>query len=637
VFRRKDFNLCRRPGALIDSATGPQMSGLPMRRSKISKLRKLAFGLIVACFAIGVLEATLAVLGIVPKNQRRDSYVGFVGNVPLFVEKDGHRITNPLKLSYFNQQSFSIRKPAGTKRVFCLGGSTTFGHPYEDSTSFCGWLRRMLEHVEPSKFEVINCGGVSYASYRIALMMEELIQYEPDVFIVYCGHNEFLEARSYGEQRDPGLIARAERGFSKLRISGLFDQLLSRSYRDEKKESRLAAEVDVILDHTDGPESYHRDDIHRAGVVRHYEESLERLIGLAESVGAEMILVKPESNLSQFSPFKSERSQLAFADSVRWEKVIRKARQARDEGKLDVACEHYVEACSIETRDAELLFETGKVLSDLGKHNEAEAYFRRARDEDVCPLRAPSEIIAVIERIGTTHQLSVVDYPLIISRRSYALTGQTIPGNECFLDHVHPTIEAHGDLAVALFNVMQQKRLMISAHAPESLRQTVEPELLASLDRRQQSLGMTRVAQVLAWAGKTREGLASARRAVELSPDSSEAVSQLGRMLEKAGEKEAALVEYQKAVDLNGDDSLARSRLASALFLNNSISEAREHWMRAVETTPASAPLSFRVELQVRLGDCEALLGDQLSARRHYLNAQELDPRSELVRKRISY
>lgn len=607
-----------------------------MRRRKMSRPRKLIFGLTAAFFFIAALELTLAMIGVIPLNQRKDPNVGFVGSVPLFVERDQQWVTNPLKLSYFNQQSFSVRKPSGTKRIFCLGGSTTFGHPYEDSTSFCGWMRKMLDQAEPTAFEVVNCGGVSYASYRIALLMEELIQHEPDLFIIYCGHNEFLEARSYQNQRDPGLTDRVKRGFSSLRISGLFDKAFGRSYRDEKKENRLAAEVDVILDRTDGPETYHRDDDHRAGVFRHYEESLERIVALAESVGADVILVKPESNLREFSPFKSERSPIEFSESVRLEKVIRLARQSRSEGELEAAAQHYLEACTLEPRDADLLFEAAQCLGEVGKSAESETCFRRARDEDVCPLRAPSEILRIIERVASVHDIPLIDYPSLISKRSLQLSGQLIPGNECFLDHVHPTIEAHGDLAVALLDSMQKHGLLSSQHSPLTLRTRVEPALMASLDKRQQALAMTRVAQVLAWAGKTQEGLISARRAVELSPDSSEAVSQLGRMLEKTGDSDAAVIEYRKAVELNGDDSLARARLASALFLKNSVAEAKQHWIRAAETTPENAPLSFRVELQVRIGDCEAMLGDVLSARRYYMNAQSLDPRSDLVRKRLS-
>ena len=39
---------------------------------------------------------------------------------------------------------FRTRQPSGTVRIFCMGGSTTYGHPYDDKTSFCGWLRAML-------------------------------------------------------------------------------------------------------------------------------------------------------------------------------------------------------------------------------------------------------------------------------------------------------------------------------------------------------------------------------------------------------------------------------------------------------------------------------------------------------------
>ncbi len=108
-------------------------------------------------------------------------------------------VTAEGKLTLFNPQSFPMRK-GGATRVFCVGGSTTFGRPYDDTTSFCGWLRELLPVADPSRdWEVINAGGVSYASYRVALLMEELIDYEPDIFVVYSGHNEFLERRTYSQ------------------------------------------------------------------------------------------------------------------------------------------------------------------------------------------------------------------------------------------------------------------------------------------------------------------------------------------------------------------------------------------------------------------------------------------------------
>lgn len=37
-----------------------------------------------------------------------------------------------------------------------------------------------------------------HASYREARLMEELVRYQPDLFIIYGSHNELLEQRLYG-------------------------------------------------------------------------------------------------------------------------------------------------------------------------------------------------------------------------------------------------------------------------------------------------------------------------------------------------------------------------------------------------------------------------------------------------------
>ena len=94
----------------------------------------------------------------------------------LQVQAEGHQvILTGRARRFFNKQQFDRKKDKGVTRVFCLGGSTTFGRPYDDLTSFCGWLRELLPVADPSrKWELINAGGISYASYRVAALMEEL-------------------------------------------------------------------------------------------------------------------------------------------------------------------------------------------------------------------------------------------------------------------------------------------------------------------------------------------------------------------------------------------------------------------------------------------------------------------------------
>ncbi len=161
-----------------------------------------------------LLEGGLALLGIKPVLKTEDPFVGFSSNAPLFVPAPGPRgsqwlVTAENKRGYFNVQGFPQTKAPGTYRIFTLGGSTTYGRPYDDKTSFSGWLREFLPVADNQRnWEVINAGGISYASYRVAHLMEELVNYQPDLFIIYTGHNEFLEERTYGQIRDMSPLVR---------------------------------------------------------------------------------------------------------------------------------------------------------------------------------------------------------------------------------------------------------------------------------------------------------------------------------------------------------------------------------------------------------------------------------------------
>ncbi len=155
------------------------------RPIKLSLRKKLLFAVGATVLFFGLLELVLAGLGVSPEATSTDRMVGFSNFSPLLVQStnsDGEVImsTAQNKLHWFNHQSFVKRKAPNVKRVFCMGGSTTYGHPYWDETSFAGWLRHYLPVVDPQhKWEVINAGGISYGSYRVAALMENSPNMKP--------------------------------------------------------------------------------------------------------------------------------------------------------------------------------------------------------------------------------------------------------------------------------------------------------------------------------------------------------------------------------------------------------------------------------------------------------------------------
>ena len=90
------------------------------------------------------------------------------------------------------EEMFEIQKSPRTLRIFCLGESTMAGFPYEFHATAPGFLRDRLQLLLPShKIEVVNVGLSAVSSFVVLDFIEELSDYQPDLFIVYLGHNEF--------------------------------------------------------------------------------------------------------------------------------------------------------------------------------------------------------------------------------------------------------------------------------------------------------------------------------------------------------------------------------------------------------------------------------------------------------------
>ena len=105
---------------------------------------------------LGLLEATLVILGVEPKTLAEDPFIGFASYAPLFVEDPragemASLVTAPSKRGFFNLQSFPEQKSEGAYRIFTLGGSTTYGRPYDDRTSFSGWLPGPMPEEMPGR------------------------------------------------------------------------------------------------------------------------------------------------------------------------------------------------------------------------------------------------------------------------------------------------------------------------------------------------------------------------------------------------------------------------------------------------------------------------------------------------------
>ncbi len=568
------------------------------RTASFSCWKNVLFGGVICVVCLLVLEGVLAICGVRAGFYQADPYVGFARHIPHFVPDPAAPdadtlVTAESQRRIFNLQRFAARKPDKTFRIFCLGGSTTYGHPYNDSTSFCGWLREILPRMDASRrWELINGGGISYASYREALLMEELSQYQPDLFIVLSAHNEFLEQRTYSRLiampepvRGLGAILSRTRLYSAMKAG--VDRVCRPATAGPATVTQMPENPAAILDRSIGPQSYHRDETQQAKIVEHYRFNLARMVEIARSVGARVIFINSASNLRDCAPFKSEhRAGLRPDELARWNLLVREARVARSAGRPAEALQRLDEAGTIDSRPAELHYQRGQVLSSLGRFADAKAAFGSARDEDVCPLRALGSLLAATADVAKERGAPLVDFVRLMEARA----ANGIPGEDWFLDHVHPTVEGHRQLALEIVRVMEQEGLMrVGPTWTGAVEQELRREVEGRLTARDQATALVTLAKVLYWAGKNDEAYRCARRAEPLAPEDAAVLFEVGKGAARAGNVSESVRALRKAVAINSGFVEARSLLGLQLIEAGLVSEAIENGLEAARLRPGDA------------------------------------------------
>ena len=602
-------------------------------------IKNIAFSLIIVAGFFGALEASLALVGVKPVLLTEDPLIGFAENIPQFTETtraDGSVIlkTANNKRGLFNYQEFPKQKDSNSYRIFCMGGSTTYGRPYADRVSFCGWLRAYLKAAEPTRnWEVINAGGISFASYRVAKLMNELRNYQPDLFIVYSGQNEFLEERSYGDLADlPSWVINLNATLSGTRIytamKDMIDAVSSDSLASARQHYKLSGEVDEVLNHTVGPQSYHRDDALKQQIITHYHMNLARMIRITRSTGADILFIKPAVNIRDMSPFKSEhRNGLDEQQRKHWESLYQRAATLNDSGDAAQALTLYRQALEIDDRYAELHFRIGQLLFSQGRYEEAEKEFRRAVEEDVAPLRILASMQQIVEQVAASEQVPLIDFPDILRQAYLEHYDHAVFGKEFFPDHVHANMEGYRLLGLALFDQLVGNGTARPGPSWNSARiEAVRQEVIAQIDPGAEGVTMLNLGKVLHWAGKFQEAYDSLKRSYEILGPNPTIYDRLARVSYSLGKTDEAIQYLNEILALSPDIPGVHVRLAMIYSKTGYTDEAIRQCLAEIEINPE--------DQYVHSGLAELLQkqGDDAAAIQHYKKALEIKPDNDFAR-----
>jgi tetratricopeptide (TPR) repeat protein len=637
---------------------------------QLSWPKKLLFAIVTTLLVVTVAEGGLWLFGVRPVVATEDPYMGFTALSPLFEEKedpDGKLVmqTAMNKRRLFNVQRFPRAKPAGSYRIFCLGGSTTLGRPYDDLTSFCGFLREFLPRADDSRtWEVINCGGESYASYREAIIVEEACNYKPDLFIVYGSHNEFLERRTYNSviETPPvirGLGALASR--THLYAAAHWAVQSTKDAEDGADRDVLEDEVRTRLDRSVGPTDFSRDDELRKQIVEHYKFNLARIVDTARANGAEVLFISPAANLRDCTPFKSEHSaevagneeklaayqrasdlaETSLKAAIELAKVVsklnlekqkeEKAKGGADEGtaaedkatekkdaepkkessaastdaaaktsdpseekttedliaagkaalftELNKALAAINRAIVIDERFAAGHYLCGRILDELALYEEAKAAYQRALDEDVCPLRAVSELPAAMDEVAEEREVDVIDFAKIIGK----VSPNGIADQEWFLDHVHPSPGGHQLLAQAIVDQMIEDGIVRkTGEWNDRTIASVREKIVGRIDREAHGRALRNLSKVLEWAGKFEESTRLAEQAAQLAPTDVESYFRMAAGAAAQGQFEKAIELYELCLKADPKAAVTYNAAGGVYEANGQFEQALDYYRKAV-------------------------------------------------------
>lgn len=398
-----------------------------------------------------VAEGVFALLDWGRPTELDDPFVGFSDIHPLFEldESAGRYRVAASRRKFFAEASFAAEKGPRTFRIFCLGGSTVQGRPYSTPTSFPTRLEIDLRAADDRfAWEVINCGGISYASYRLVPILAECLDYQPDYIILCTGHNEFLEDRSYRhiKRASPMLdiplrLAHRWRTFQVIRRV-VRPGSETATGEDEDPRSILGGETNPILDYHDSLRAYHRDSEWHAGVAEHFRFNLRRIAHLARNAEVPLLLILPPSNLSDAPPFKSEhRADLTAEQLQQWEELLRQYHALGAADSRSIAL--LKQALKIDDQYAATWFELGQGYAARGLHGQARQAFIKARDLDVCPLRMTSPLEKILRDVADQEDLPLLDAHALLEEQS----PHEILGGRYLVDHVHPGFAGHQFIA----------------------------------------------------------------------------------------------------------------------------------------------------------------------------------------------
>jgi len=316
----------------------------------------------------------------------------------------------------------AVKKP-GTFRVFVLGESSAAGFPYEPTGSYSRYIRDRLQLVYPKQnIEVVNVSMAAINSIVIKDMLPEILKQDPDLILLYVGHNEYYGVFGAASQ---SLFAGNKTMVSAMLYLNEFKtvQLLRNMFNTVsfwfkgKGKDNGATLMARMASNNLVP---YKSKLYQAGLTQ-FEGELSDIIQMIKEKNVPLIMGTLTSNLKDQPPFISINEK--------------------------------------ESESADNYYKLAQESLKNGNAVEAKKLFIKAKELDALRFRAPEEMNDIIKELAGRNQIPLVDFESAFNNESE----NDIVGNNLMVDHLHPTLHGYQIFGKLFFEAMEKNNFQPSA------------------------------------------------------------------------------------------------------------------------------------------------------------------------------
>jgi len=318
------------------------------------------------------------------------------------------------------QDVFAIAKEPNTFRVFVLGGSSAAGYPFMPLGSFSRYIRQRLEQNYPEiNIEVVNLSLTAVNSYTIRDLIPDVLDEDPDLILIYAGHNEYYGALGVGSMESLGKSTNVVNfllSINNFKIVQLVGDVLKAAISllpddNESKSGTLMARM------AQNQKIELESETYELG-IQQFRKNITDAINLVQKQKVPIIISTLVSNIKDQHPFISNlKNSLQNAKKV------------------------YAEA---------------KKQYSVSNYTKADSLFRLAKDLDQLRFRAPERLNEVIRKLGAEFNIPIVNTDSILSFQS----PNGIIGDNLMIDHLHLTLEGYKDLGQLFYEEINSTNLL---------------------------------------------------------------------------------------------------------------------------------------------------------------------------------